>query len=74
MLFDVGPYGDVWIDNATRLDDKDLANAVQLSLNAQIASVSALLGAIPLPQVAGITLTNVSVGADNGYVMVKATL
>ena len=62
------------IANATHLEDADLAKAVQLSLGAQIASVSALLGGIPLPTIANITMTNVSMGADNGYVMVKATL
>jgi len=62
------------IPNATRLEDADLTKAVQLSLGAQIASVSALLGGIPLPTVANITMTNVSMGADDGYVMVKATL
>ena len=62
------------IPNATHLEDADLSKAVQLSLGSQIASVSALLGGIPLPQVAGLVLTNVSVVADDGYVMVQATL
>ena len=62
------------IPNATHLEDADLSKAVQLSLGSQIATVSALLGGIPLPSVANITLTNVSVDGNQGYVMVKASL
>jgi hypothetical protein len=62
------------IDNATRLEDEDLAKSVEVCLNAQIASISKLLAGIPLPQVAGLQMRNVSVGADDGYVMVKADL
>ena len=62
------------VANATHLSDDDLSSAVKLSLGSQIASVSALLGAIPLPSVAGLQMTNVSVVADDGYMMVQATL
>jgi hypothetical protein len=62
------------IPNATHLEDADLSTAVQLSLGSQIASVSALLAGIPLPSVAGLHLSNVSVLSDSGYVMVNATL
>jgi 5-oxopent-3-ene-1,2,5-tricarboxylate decarboxylase/2-hydroxyhepta-2,4-diene-1,7-dioate isomerase len=40
----------------------------------QIASVSKLLAGIPLPQVAGLQMRNLSVSADDGYVMVKGEL
>jgi hypothetical protein len=43
-------------------------------LSAQIASISKLLAGIPLPQVAGLQMRNLSVGADDGYVMVKGQL
>jgi len=62
------------IANATRLENEDLAKSVEICLSAQIASISKLLAGIPLPQVAGLQMRNLSVGADDGYVMVKGTL
>ena len=62
------------IANATRLEDEDLAKSVEVCLSAQIASISKLLAGIPLPQVAGLQMRNLSVGADDGYVMVKGDL
>ena len=62
------------IPNETRFSDADLSTAVGLALNSQIASISALLGAVPLPQMAGLTMRNMSVGGDQGYVMVKGDL
>jgi Glucodextranase, domain B len=62
------------IANVTRMEDADLAKAVEVCLTAQIASISKLLAGIPLPQVAGLQMRNLSVGADDGYVMVKGTL
>lgn len=62
------------VANATHLDNGDLEKAVKLSLDNQITTISALLGSIPLPAIAGISLTHVSVGADDGYVMVKGQL
>ena len=60
------------IANETHFTDDDLASAVKLVLTAQITTVSALLGDIPLPAIAGIQLEDLSVGADQGYVMVTA--
>ena len=62
------------IANATSLQDEDLARSVEVCLQAQIASISKLLTGIPLPQVAGLQMRNLSVGADDGYVMVKGDL
>jgi hypothetical protein len=59
------------IENNTLLLDKDLANATEACLKAQIASISKLLGGIPLPAVAGLQMRDLSVGADDGYVIVK---
>ncbi len=59
------------IENATLLQDEDLARSVEICLQAQISSISKLLTGIPLPSVAGLQMRNVSVGADNGYVMVN---
>jgi hypothetical protein len=63
------------IPNTTTLTDADLARAVELSLDGQIASVSALLGSIPLPSLpAGLTMRDLSMASDDGYVMMKGTL
>jgi hypothetical protein len=61
------------IENITRLDDADLAKASEVSLKAQIHHISALLVNIPLPTLAGLQMRNLSVGSDNGYVMVKGS-
>jgi hypothetical protein len=63
------------IPNTTLLTDDDLGKAVELCLQSQIASVSALLGSIPLPTMpAGLTMRDMSVASDDGYVMMKGTL
>ena len=63
------------IPNQTLLTDADLARAVELCLDGQIASISALLGSIPLPTMpAGLTMKDMSVSSDDGYVMMKGTL
>ena len=61
------------IANDTRMSDKDLAAASEACLQAQIASLSKLLVNIPLPAVAGLQMRNLSVGADDGYVMVQGS-
>ena len=38
---------------------------------AQIGSISKLLVGIPLPQIAGLQMRDLSVSSDDGYVMVK---
>lgn len=63
------------IPNETMLTDADLGAAVEIGLNSQIASISALLGSIPLPAMpAGLTMKNMSVTSDDGYVMMRGTL
>ena len=63
------------IPNETMLTDADLGKAVELALQSQIASISALLGAIPLPTLpANLTMKNMSVSSDDGYVMMRGTL
>lgn len=62
------------IANESRLLDSDLEAASAACLEAQIAHLSALLVNIPLPSVAGLQMRNLSVGSDNGYVIVKGTL
>lgn len=62
------------IENISRLTDADLAKASEVCLNAQIDHISSLLVNIPLPSLAGLQMRNLTVGSDNGYVMVKGTL
>jgi hypothetical protein len=62
------------ISNETRFTDQDLSTAVELCLNNQIASVTALLGGIPLPAMAGLQMKDLSVTGTDGYVMVKGAL
>src|SRR5205814_8537371 len=57
------------IPNGTGLTNEDMQKSIQLCLSSQITSLSALLGSIPLPQMLGLQMRNVSVGANDGYVM-----
>ena len=59
------------IANETRLSNDDLETAAAGCIEAQIAHISALLVNIPLPSLAGLQMRNLSVGSDNGFVMVK---
>lgn len=62
------------ISNETRLSNGDLETAAAGCIEAQIAHISALLVNIPLPSIAGLQPKNLSMSADNGYVMVKGDL
>ena len=62
------------IANESRFTNDDLSTAVKLSLDNQITTISALLGSIPMPQMAGLQMKDLSVTADDGYVMVKGEL
>jgi len=65
----IDPVGDV--ANITGLDDAALSKAVAACLGSQIAAITKLLVAIPLPQIAGLQVKNLSIGSDEGYVMVS---
>jgi hypothetical protein len=62
------------VTNVTALTNQDLATGVKLTLDSQITSISALLGSIPVPSVAGLSLHDLSIDSDSGYVIVKGTL
>jgi hypothetical protein len=62
------------IANQTDFTNADLSKAVELSLDDQITSISALLGSIPIPTLGGLQMKNVSVTSDDGYLMMKGTL
>jgi hypothetical protein len=59
------------IGNATGISDEDLATATAASLTAELASLSTLFAAIPLPAIAGLQARDVSIGSDDGYVMMN---
>ena len=62
------------IANATRMSNEDLATATEVCLAAQVDAISKLLVAIPMPSIAGLQMKNVSLGADDGYVMLKGEI
>jgi hypothetical protein len=62
------------IPNETKFTNKDLATAVGIGLNSQIDSISTLLGSIPLPAVAGLQMKDLSISADDGYVMMRGAI
>jgi len=62
------------IANKTEFTNDDLETAVKLCIDGQIASVSALLGSIPMPAMAGLQMKDLSITSDDGYVMMKGTL
>ena len=62
------------IANVTQMSNADLAKATEDGLGAQINAISKLLVAIPVPSVAGVQMRNVSLGADDGYVMLTGDI
>lgn len=62
------------VANTTRLTAADLAQATEVCLAGQITAISRLLTNIPLPAVAGVQMRNMSIGSDDGYVMVKGDI
>jgi hypothetical protein len=59
------------IANATGVGDDDLATATAASLTAELAKLTALFAAIPLPAIAGLSVRDASLGSDAGYVMMN---
>ena len=62
------------IANESHYSDEELSAAVEIGLDNQIASITALLGGIPLPAMAGLQMKDLSVTGTDGYVMVKGAL
>ena len=65
----VDPLDDV--ANTTGLDSDSLGRAVAACLGSQIEAITKLLVAIPLPQIAGLQVRNLSIGSDAGYVVIR---
>ena len=59
------------IANTTGLDDSALPKATAAMLDAQLGALEKLLVAIPLPAAFGLQVSDLSIGSDHGYVMVK---
>jgi hypothetical protein len=59
------------VANVTGFSDTELASASAAMLGAQLDAISQLLVAIPLPAIAGLQVSNLSIGSDSGYVMVR---
>lgn len=62
------------IGNSTGLLDEDLAGLVESGFKGQIEKISKLLVAIPLPQVAGLRMRDLSLGSADGYIMMAGKL
>jgi hypothetical protein len=62
------------VANTTRLTEQDLAKATEVCLAGQVTAISKLLTNIPLPAIAGVQMRNMSIGSDDGYVMVRGDI
>jgi hypothetical protein len=62
------------VPNETGMSNDDLADASKLGITAQISALSTLLTAIPLPQMDGVSMSNLSVDANQGYVMISGDI
>lgn len=62
------------VPNETHFTKAQLAHAVALTMKVQLEAMGALLSAVPLPQIAGMKMRDLSVGGDDGYVMVQGNL
>ena len=62
------------VPNETGMTADDLADASKLGITAQISALSTLLTAIPLPQMDGVSMSNLSVDANQGYVMISGDI
>jgi hypothetical protein len=60
--------------NTTGVDGDDLGHAVEVTLAVQLAAITKLLVAIPLPAVAGLAPHNLGIASDAGYVMISGEL
>ena len=59
------------IANMTRFTNADLSKAVEICLDARSPRSASCSAGIPLPAVAGLQMRNLSIGSDDGYVMMK---
>jgi hypothetical protein len=62
------------IANASGLTDQDLAAGAGAVIGSQLDAITKLLVSVPLPAVAGLQFQSLSVGGDEGYVMLSGRL
>jgi hypothetical protein len=60
--------------NLTGFTNGDLEKMVVISVDHQMAIVKALMGNIPLPAIGGVSLKNLSVAGDDGYVVISGSM
>jgi hypothetical protein len=62
------------VANESHFTNANLADAVKQGLVGQLTAVTSLLSAIPLPAMEGVQMSNLSVDADQGYVMISGNV
>ncbi len=62
------------VSGANELDNSTLQTIASFALTRLVAYASGALGAVPLPSVGGVSLQNVSVMSDQGYLMVTGAV
>ena len=56
------------VPNTTGFKDSDLTAIVKVVAMSQVGTMSTLVGAVPVPSMAGVTISNLDLGASGGYV------
>ncbi len=60
--------------NLTGFTNGDLQKIVVGSVDHQVAIVKALMGNVPLPAIGGVSINNLSVAGDDGYVVISGSM
>lgn len=62
------------VPNTTHIDPEALGQSIEVGMQLQIAAITKLLVAIPLPSIAGFSPRNLGIASDEGYVMISGEL
>lgn len=62
------------LPNTTHIDPEALGQSIEVGMGLQIAAITRLLVAIPLPSIAGFSPRNLGIASDEGYVMISGEL
>ena len=80
MKLDVGTptvyvdVDDTGVDGANELSNEQFQEILSFALSRVIAVSSGSVGAIPLPSVGGVSVTNLTIGEQTGYVLVQGAV
>ncbi len=80
MKLDVGTptvyvdVDDTGVDGANELSNEQFQEILSFALSRVIAVGSGSVGAIPLPSVGGVSVTNLTIGEQTGYVLVQGAV